>query len=88
MSDFSTIVARVIDSCQKQKQNSGTTHTSSAMVQRHARHHLRVAKAECSRSWSTPSGGLPSMPIGIRGVYHGVDAGDNLPTPPAQPETT
>ncbi len=52
------------------------------------RHHLRVAKAECSRSWSTPSGGLPSMPIGIRGVYHGVDAGDNLPTPPAQPETT
>ena len=43
MSDFSTIVARVIDSCQKQKQNSGTTHTSSAMVQRHARHHLRVA---------------------------------------------
>lgn len=48
-----------------------------AHVCRECRPHLVVAKAECSRSWSAPSGGVPSMQINIRGVYHGEDAGDN-----------
>jgi len=49
------------------------------------RRDLGWAKAWLGKSESEPADGLPAMPINLREVYRGKDAGDNQPPPTPVP---